>query len=236
MKLPRFIASLSSRCSRCRHSPARPTTSRSCSKAATAPARASTSSSSAATRNTAQKKTIPQLAQDSLEAARLQMHRAIHHRAERPAPSTRTVNNIPGLEALKTADLMVIFTRFLNLPDEQMQHIADYLARGGPVVGLRTATHAFNGIPAKSKFAKFNNGSGVKGWEGGFGKTHSRREVGESPRRARQGRHTRHRCQRSGEAPHSQGHRHRARSSARPTCTLSRFRWPAIACRSFLAK
>jgi hypothetical protein len=80
------------------------------------------------------------------------------------------INNIPGLEALKTADLMVIFTRFLNLPDDQMQHIDDYLATCKPVVGLRTATHAFNGIPAKSKFAKFNNGSGVKGWEGGFGK------------------------------------------------------------------
>src|SRR5215471_14916818 len=27
------------------------------------------------------------------------------------------INNIPGLEALQTADLMIIFTRFLNLPD-----------------------------------------------------------------------------------------------------------------------
>src|SRR5258708_7814345 len=34
-------------------------------------------------------------------------------------------NNIPGLEQLKTADLMIIFTRFRNLPDAQMQHIAD---------------------------------------------------------------------------------------------------------------
>src|SRR5947209_11267872 len=33
-------------------------------------------------------------------------------------------NNIPGLEALKTADLMVIFTRFRNLPDEQMKYVA----------------------------------------------------------------------------------------------------------------
>lgn len=80
------------------------------------------------------------------------------------------INNVPGLEALKTADLLVIFTRFLNLPDEQLQHIDDYLLTGKPVVGLRTATHAFNGIPGKSKFAKFNNGSNVKGWEGGFGK------------------------------------------------------------------
>jgi len=53
------------------------------------------------------------------------------------------LSNIPGTEALKTADLMVILTRFQNLPAEQMQPIVDYLDRGGPIVGLRTATHAF---------------------------------------------------------------------------------------------
>jgi type 1 glutamine amidotransferase len=79
------------------------------------------------------------------------------------------VNNIPGLEALQTADLLVIFTRFLDLPDDQMQHVADYLAAGKPVVGLRTATHAFN-IGGKKKFARLGNGSSEKGWEGGFGK------------------------------------------------------------------
>jgi type 1 glutamine amidotransferase len=82
------------------------------------------------------------------------------------APET----NIPGLEALKSADMMLIFTRFLNLPEEQLQQIADYLDAGKPVIGLRTSTHAFNNIPSKSKFARFNNGSNVKGWEGGFGK------------------------------------------------------------------
>src|SRR5688572_2144474 len=34
-------------------------------------------------------------------------------------------DNIPGLEALKTADLMVIFTRWRNLPDEQAKYIID---------------------------------------------------------------------------------------------------------------
>ncbi len=81
-----------------------------------------------------------------------------------------TINNVPGLEALKDADLFVIFTRFLALPDAQMKHVAAYLEAGKPVVGLRTSTHAFNGINGKSEYAKFNNGSGAKGWEGGFGK------------------------------------------------------------------
>ncbi|MBN2475787.1 MAG: ThuA domain-containing protein [Pirellulales bacterium] len=56
----------------------------------------------------------------------------------------QTVDNIPGLEALETADLMVMFTRFRELPDEQMKYIIDYTNSGKPIIGLRTATHAFN--------------------------------------------------------------------------------------------
>jgi type 1 glutamine amidotransferase len=78
-------------------------------------------------------------------------------------------NNIPGLEALKTADLLVIFTRFRDLPDEQMKYIEDYLKSGKPVVGLRTATHAFQ-IGKGKTYIRYSNGSGEKGWEGGFGR------------------------------------------------------------------
>lgn len=89
-------------------------------------------------------------------------------------PATGTIspdtnNNIPGLEALETADLMVIATRFRNLPDEQMQHIDAYLQKGKPVVGLRTATHAFN-ISGNSKFGKYHWQSKVEGYEQGFGR------------------------------------------------------------------
>ena len=48
----------------------------------------------------------------------------------------QTLDNIPGLEALDTADLMVMFLRFRELPDEQMKHIIDYTNSGKPVVGL----------------------------------------------------------------------------------------------------
>lgn len=79
--------------------------------------------------------------------------------------------NIPGLEALKNADLLFIFTRFRELPDSQMKHIDNYLKSGKPVIGLRTSTHAFayNRNP-KSLFAKYSFDSKVKGWEDGFGK------------------------------------------------------------------
>ncbi|MBT5902207.1 MAG: hypothetical protein HOH58_08885 [Opitutaceae bacterium] len=53
-------------------------------------------------------------------------------------------SNVPGLQTLADADGLVIFTRFLALPPDQMKHIDDYLNRAGPVVGLRTSTHGFN--------------------------------------------------------------------------------------------
>lgn len=77
-------------------------------------------------------------------------------------------SNIPGMEALDDADLLVIFARFLNLPGDQMDHLVAYLERGGPVVGLRTSSHAFK-IPANSPYAKYSFNSKVKGYENGFG-------------------------------------------------------------------
>jgi hypothetical protein len=90
-------------------------------------------------------------------------------------PKTGEINpkhatNLPGLEALDSADLMIIGTRFRNLPDEQMKHVDDFLKAGKPVIGLRTATHAFNGI--KGDYAKYNNGYNgpEKEWADGFGR------------------------------------------------------------------
>jgi len=76
-------------------------------------------------------------------------------------------DNIPGLEALQTADLMILFTRFRKLPDDQMQHIVDYLEAGKPIVAMRTATHAFANGGSK-KFAKYDWSN--KEFEGGFGR------------------------------------------------------------------
>lgn len=76
------------------------------------------------------------------------------------------LDNIPGLEALKTADLMVLFTRMRDLPDEQMKHIVEYVESGRPIVALRTATHAF---AQKSKtYARYHWQD--KATDGGFGR------------------------------------------------------------------
>jgi type 1 glutamine amidotransferase len=79
-------------------------------------------------------------------------------------------DNIPGLEALKSADLLVIATRFRNLPDAQMKFVVDYVEAGKPVVGLRTATHAFNLKGSAYQRYTWN------GPDGGFG----RRVLGET--------------------------------------------------------
>lgn len=64
-----------------------------------------------------------------------------------------------GLEALENADLLVIFTRWRRLPSSEMQAFARYLSRGGPVLGLRTASHAFR-FDADSEWASWNVGFG----------------------------------------------------------------------------
>ena len=50
-----------------------------------------------------------------------------------------------GLEALDSADLMIIATRFRHPDAEQAEHVTAFLNAGKPVIGLRTATHAFQG-------------------------------------------------------------------------------------------
>lgn len=51
--------------------------------------------------------------------------------------------NLPGLEALDTCDLMILFTKRLELPADQLDRVKKYCLSGRPIVGLRTASHAF---------------------------------------------------------------------------------------------
>jgi mono/diheme cytochrome c family protein/glucose/arabinose dehydrogenase len=60
--------------------------------------------------------------------------------------------NIPGTEALDSADLLIIGTRFRQLPDDQIARFAKFLDAGKPVIGFRTATHAFTGGAKTGEF------------------------------------------------------------------------------------
>lgn len=53
------------------------------------------------------------------------------------------VHDIPGLEHLAHADLLILFTRLLTLPPEQRGHLHAYLDSGKPLIALRTANHGF---------------------------------------------------------------------------------------------
>jgi hypothetical protein len=81
-------------------------------------------------------------------------------------PNNQT--NIVGLEHLQDADMMVLFTRFREPPDEQMKYVADVLNSGKPIFGIRTATHAFSfDRNKKSAYARYDWRS--REWPGGFG-------------------------------------------------------------------
>lgn len=77
--------------------------------------------------------------------------------------------NIPGLEALQNADLLILFTRFRDLPDSQMRYLVDYIESGRPIIGIRTATHAFE-LTSNKTYARYSWNSTVPGWVGGFGR------------------------------------------------------------------
>jgi len=81
----------------------------------------------------------------------------------------RAKRNIPGLEALDHADLLILFIRWRDLPDEQMKHFVDYVESGRPVLALRTGTHPFE-LKSSKTYQKWSWDSRVPGWEGGFGR------------------------------------------------------------------
>jgi nicotinamidase-related amidase/type 1 glutamine amidotransferase len=60
-------------------------------------------------------------------------------------------NDIPGLEIINDADLLLLSIRRRTLPPEQLKLFRDFEASGKPMIGIRTASHAFclrNGKPA----------------------------------------------------------------------------------------
>lgn len=58
-------------------------------------------------------------------------------------PADPKAQTIAGLEALDTADLAILFIRRMTLPDEQLAQFKKFAVSGKPIIGLRTASHAF---------------------------------------------------------------------------------------------
>lgn len=74
-------------------------------------------------------------------------------------PEKKQEHVLPGIEALAQADVAIFFMRFLQLPDREWQPIEDYLKSGKPVIGLRTANHAFK-YPKEHPRSEWNDGFG----------------------------------------------------------------------------
>ena len=62
----------------------------------------------------------------------------------------------PHMEKVSQADLLVVFARRIALPHKQMDIIKSYLAKGKPLIGIRTANHAFT--------ARDTIGEGFEDW------------------------------------------------------------------------
>ena len=62
-----------------------------------------------------------------------------------------------GAGSLWDADLMVLFLRWRQYPEDQLQAILDFEKSGRPIAGFRTSTHAFK-YPAGHRHEAENNG------------------------------------------------------------------------------
>ena len=72
-------------------------------------------------------------------------------------------HNIPGLEYLEKCDLLILFSRLISLPPEQLQHINNYLDSGKPIIGIRTANHGFIDFNYQKEGKKVDFGESVLG-------------------------------------------------------------------------
>lgn len=53
-------------------------------------------------------------------------------------------NRFPGIEALKDADVLCLSVRRRTLPEDQLEIVRAFIRAGKPVIGVRTASHAFS--------------------------------------------------------------------------------------------
>lgn len=52
--------------------------------------------------------------------------------------------NLPGIQHIPNADLLIVFARRMKLPENQLKVIRKYYNTPKPVIGIRTASHAFS--------------------------------------------------------------------------------------------
>ena len=63
----------------------------------------------------------------------------------------KTDSDVPGLENLASCDVAVLFARRLTIDGPQLERVKNYCLAGKPLVGIRTASHAFQNWLALDK-------------------------------------------------------------------------------------
>lgn len=81
---------------------------------------------------------------------------------------TDKAKNLANLNQLKDADLLVVYARRLELSGAQLKMVKDYIASGRPVIGIRTASHAFQNYPEFDRDVLGGSYSGHLGDEKGI--------------------------------------------------------------------
>jgi type 1 glutamine amidotransferase len=71
--------------------------------------------------------------------------------------------SISNPEAIAKADLIIIQTRWRQWSPEEYKYLADFLNAGKPIIGLRTATHAFTGSGKTGDFKWADFGLNILG-------------------------------------------------------------------------
>lgn len=71
-------------------------------------------------------------------------HLGKHFRVSTVFADEKDRNSIPGIEVINDADVVLFSVRRRVLPKKAMQAIRNYVKAGKPVVGIRTASHAFS--------------------------------------------------------------------------------------------
>jgi type 1 glutamine amidotransferase len=74
---------------------------------------------------------------------KLQKHLEKNYQVECSRAFAKSDSDLPGLENLDTCDVMLLYTRRLKITGEQLERVKKYCLAGKPIVGIRTASHAF---------------------------------------------------------------------------------------------
>jgi nicotinamidase-related amidase/type 1 glutamine amidotransferase len=98
--------------------------------------------------------TLPKFAESNLRR---------DHRLTMVFGSATEPDDLPGIEQIADADVLVLSVRRRTPPRKQLQVVRDFVSSGKPVVGIRTANHAFS-LRKDLKIAGFESGEGASSW------------------------------------------------------------------------